>query len=176
MKILVLSTGGTIDAASFAEDGEPPVYVSATDEHLAARTLQDIAKSSAPDIDLHHNELCNKDSKFINDHDRLNLQRFILTEGPNYQRIIVTIGTDCMTDIAQDLAQRLHNRVDCPVVFTGAFWPLANIEKSDGPANLRLALLAEPQASPNIYIAMNNLFLPCTKIRKDFDKKMFISK
>ena len=47
MKILVLSTGGTIDAASFAEDGEPPVYVSATDEHLGqehCRILQQIQR------------------------------------------------------------------------------------------------------------------------------------
>lgn len=173
MKVLVLSTGGTIDAAAYPENSEPPVHSTATDDHRAAKALENIAHHSGLDIELHYNEICNKDSKFISEHDRMILERTVLTKGSNYQRIIVTIGTDCMTDVAQDLAQRLHNQVDCPVVFTGAIWPLANADRSDGIANLRLALLSEPQAKPNIYIAMHDLFLPCTKIRKNFEEKKF---
>ena len=174
MKILALSTGGTIDAAPYPEQGEPPVYSTATDEHRAARALKDIALSSATLIDLHYNEICNKDSKFISELDRSALERAVITKAPDYDRIVVTIGTDCMTDVAQDLAQRLHNRPECPVVFTGAIWPLANKDRTDGHENLKLALLAQPDALPGIYIAMHGLFLPCDQIRKDFEKQRFI--
>lgn len=174
MKILVLSTGGTIDAAPYPEDGEPPVYSTATDEHRAAKALETIASTSSAPVELHYNEICNKDSKFISEFDRSALERAVITKAPEYDRIIVTIGTDCMTDVAQDLAQRLHNQPECPVVFTGAIWPLANTDKTDGYENLKLALLGEEDIAPGIYIAMHGLFLPCEQIRKDFEKKRFV--
>lgn len=176
MKMLVLTMGGTIDAEPFALDEPPPENSTPGDRHLAIQVLRKLAAENAVDIGFDCFQIANKDSKFIDARDRAFLERTILFNASNFDRVIITAGTDCMTDLAQDLQMRLHKNLPCPIVFTGAITPLANGDISDGHANLLLALTGHPEAEPDVYIAMHGLFLPCTQIRKDFEKRVFVRK
>ena len=176
MKMLVLTMGGTIDAEPFALDEPPPENSTPGDRHLAIQVLRKIASENAIDIGFDCFQIANKDSKFIDARDRALLERTVLFNGANFGRVIITAGTDCMTDIAQDLQMRFSMKPPCPIVFTGAIIPLANGEASDGHANLLLALTGKPDALPDVYIAMHDLFLPCTEIRKDFERRVFVRK
>jgi L-asparaginase/Glu-tRNA(Gln) amidotransferase subunit D len=173
MTVLVLTTGGTIDSAAYPESG-PPEYTIPSDARLSIKVLRTIAADEIPPIELDWIELCNKDSKHFNDEDQTALYDAILHNAPHYERIIVTIGTDRMSEIAQTLKARLQAAPACPIVFTGAIWPLANEDKSEGPDNLRLALLKAPTASPDIYLAIHGFFEPCEKLRKDFALRKFV--
>lgn len=172
MKLLLLTTGGTIDAQPYPED-DPPAVSTPSEDRLSLRTLTALIQNQDAALDCI--EICNKDSKLIDGKDLDALERAILTH-PGYDRVIVTIGTDRMTGTAQDLKARLRDSPPCPVVFTGAILPLANGETSDGPANLRLAAFGEPKAAPGIYITMHDLFAPCEMIRKDFERQRFVFK
>ena len=163
--------GGTIDAAAYPEYAPAPDYIATTNQNLALKTLQDLLAAHGT---LDHIRLCNKDSKLIDDADLTALEHAVIANQENYDRIIITIGTDRMTAIAATLEKNLGEPPDCPVVFTGAIWPLANGEKSDGRENLHLAAFHDPLALPGVYVAMHGLFLPCTRILKDTEKKRFV--
>lgn len=173
MTMLVITTGGTIDSAAYPDSGAP-INIIPSLEYLAIRNLRELAADVVPPLDLDWIELSNKDSKDFNESDRDALCELILKNSEKYERIIVTIGTDRMADIATELKRKLPAQPACPVVFTGAIWPLANGDKSDGPANLRLALLKAPGAAADIYIAMHGYFEPCEKLRKDPVLKKFV--
>jgi L-asparaginase/Glu-tRNA(Gln) amidotransferase subunit D len=143
---------------------------------MAIQVLRKIASENAIDIGFDCFQIANKDSKFIDAKDRALLERTVLFNASGFGRVIITAGTDCMGDLAQDLQMRLHMQPPCPIVFTGAMIPLANGEASDGHANLQLALTGYPDAPPDVYVAMHDLFLPCTQIRKDFEKRRFVRK
>ena len=174
MKILVLTMGGTIDAQAFPE-GETPYYSTPGDGHLAVRTLKELAQDHKIQAAFTCIEICNKDSKDLDDNDRKKLADAALENAQGYERIVVTTGTDKMTDTAHDLKHKIAAfSLPCPLVFTGAMWPLANTELSDGRANLELAAFSNHNAKPDIYIAMHGLFVPCGQIRKDFEKRKFV--
>ncbi len=175
MKALILTMGGTIDAEPFALDEPPPENSTPGDQHLAIRELRKIAEENNIEIGFNCFQICNKDSKFLDLRDRMALERSLISNASNFGRVVVTVGTDCMTDLAQDTQMRIK-QPPCPIVFTGAITPLANGEISDGYANLKLALAGNPDALPGVYIAMHDLFLPCTAIRKDFEKRLFVRK
>lgn len=171
MRLLILTTGGTIDSAPYPDTGPAPEHSTPTEDHRAEQVLKDIVLGEAT---LESIRLTNKDSKLLVTQDFDALEHAVIANQDKFDRILVTIGTDRMTDAAQDLEARLIDPPDVPVVFTGAIWPLANAAKTDGRDNLRLAAFGEPYALPGVYIAMHGLFLPCRDIRKDFELKRFV--
>ena len=162
MKLLVLTTGGTIDSAPYPENGPSPELSTPLGQSQAVMALQEMIAASGKPITLNHIQITNKDSKLIAPADFDMLEHAIIANQDKYDRIIVTIGTDCMTETAQHLQSRLYDPPDCPVIFTGAIWPLMNNDRTDGRDNLHLALFGDPDALPGVYIAMHDLFLPCT--------------
>ena len=173
MSILVLTTGGTIDSAPYPESG-PPEYTISSEERLSIQVLRTIAEDQVPPIEIDWVELCNKDSKDFGEEDQASLYDAVLHNAPHYERIIVTIGTDRMAEIAQSLKAKLQHAPACPIVFTGAIWPLSNADKSEGPYNLRLALLKAPTAQPDVYLAIHGFFEPCERLKKDFALRKFV--
>lgn len=175
MKVLVLTMGGTIDSSPYSEkEGEYPAHATPTGDSLAIRALRDIAAQSSPPVHIDHIAICGKDSKSLDDKDRESLRLNVKDHAAHYGRIIATMGTDRMTETARELRIKVIEALSCPVVFTGSIWPLANGDKSDARDNLRLALFH--QAVPDVYIAMNGLFKPCTDIEKDFKQKKFVER
>jgi L-asparaginase/Glu-tRNA(Gln) amidotransferase subunit D len=175
MKVLVLTMGGTIDSSPYSEkEGEYPAHATPSGDSKAIGALSDIAARSPSPVYLDHIAICSKDSKSLDDKDRESLHCNVKDRAAHYDRIIVTMGTDRMTETARELRMKIVKTLSCPVVFTGSIWPLANGDKSDAWDNLRLALFH--QAAPDVYIAMNGLFKPCTDIEKDFRQKRFVER
>lgn len=79
------------------------------------------------------------------------------------EKIIITHGTDTMSDTARMLAGRVHNKT---VVLTGAMIPY-KFGSSDGLFNLGSAL-AFVQAMPRgVYVAMNGRIFNWDNVRKN---------
>ena len=78
-------------------------------------------------------------------------------------RIVVTHGTDTMTDTARLLHQAAIGKT---VVLTGAMIPYA-FGSSDGLFNLGSALSFAQVLPPGVYVAMNGRYFPGDRVRKD---------
>jgi L-asparaginase/Glu-tRNA(Gln) amidotransferase subunit D len=177
-KVLLITMGGTIDAAPYPEeDGAYPPDATMTGENRAALVLKNILNMArvSGEITVDTIQLCAKDSKEIDDQDREALRNLVSRASQDYDRIIVTMGTDRMCETAQDLLSKIPG-LECPVVFTGAIWPLANGAKSDGWGNLQQAAFVNDNVANRVYIAMGELFAPAEQVEKDFQRRKFVRK
>ncbi len=89
----------------------------------------------------------------------------------DFARIVITHGTDTMTQTAQAL---LGIR-DKTIVLTGALAP-ARFNETDAPFNLGLAFAAAQVASPGVYIAMNGTVFRGDQVAKDRVQQRFVSR
>lgn len=71
-------------------------------------------------------------------------------------QIVVTHGTDTMSDTAKVLAERVKNKT---IVLTGAMIPI-KFGSSDGLFNLGSALAFAQSLPPGVYVAMNGRCFP----------------
>lgn len=176
-KVLLITMGGTIDAAPYSEkEGEYPVDATMTGENRALSALRDIFATKASETGIHLTTIpvCEKDSKDIDVEDREKLRKTVLDASASfYDRVIVTMGTDRMCETAQGLSASV-SRLNCPVVFTGAIWPLANGVKSDGWHNLSQAAFVNDYVGNRVYIAMGGLFARAERVEKDFKQRAFV--
>jgi L-asparaginase len=78
-------------------------------------------------------------------------------------RIVVTHGTDTMTDTARYLDQRISEKT---IVLMGAMIPYA-FGSSDGLFNLGSALAFVQSLSPGVYIVMNGRCFRADNVRKN---------
>ncbi len=164
--------GGTIDAALYPEEDHLyPAKATMTDHDHVGNMVEEICKGAYAVETI---RICKKDSNDIDDTDRTNLVGAI-RNADGFGRMIVTMGTDRMRETALDLISR-NPALLCPVVFTGAIWPLANGEKSDGRRNLEQAIFTNPDLKSGIYIAMGDVFAPASLVHKDFENKKFVIK
>jgi L-asparaginase len=83
--------------------------------------------------------------------------------------IVITHGTDTMTDTAQVLARQVPDKT---IVLTGAMIPIA-FGSSDGLFNLGGALTAVQVLPPGVYIAMNGRIFTSDNVRKNRDTGIF---
>ena len=79
------------------------------------------------------------------------------------ERIVITHGTDTMTETAAALAAAVRNKT---LVLTGAMIPYA-FGSSDGLFNLGSALSFVQILPPGIYVAMNGKCFPWNRCRKN---------
>lgn len=139
MKIKIFTTGGTIDKIYFdrksAYEVGPP-YISGL--------LSEINVN----IDYSIETLFRKDSLDITLEDRILLRKKICTE--KTQRILITHGTDTMTETGMFLAG-FKEKI---IVLTGAMEP-AKFKTSDAVFNIGCAIGAIQALLPGVYIAMN---------------------
>lgn len=78
-------------------------------------------------------------------------------------KIVLTHGTDTMTDTAKVLAESIQDKT---IVLTGAMIPIA-FGSSDGLFNLGSALAYAQALPPGIYVAMNGRFFHYDNVRKN---------
>lgn len=157
--ILVLTTGGTIDKAYFdalseyqiVESGIPAVLEQA---HVA--------------LPLRVMELMRKDSLELTDADR-DLIAAAVREAPE-ARVVITHGTDTMTDTAKTLADIAGKTI----VLTGALSP-ARFAETDAPFNLGMAFATAQVAAPGVWIAMSGQVFDGLKVRKDRAAGKFVA-
>ncbi|HLS82541.1 MAG TPA: asparaginase domain-containing protein [Steroidobacter sp.] len=149
--IVVLTMGGTIDkvyfdALSEFQVGEP-----------AVTRLLHLGGVACPFRVI---ELTRKDSLEITDQERAHLREQVAAL--QERRIVVTHGTDTMTDSAKALADVRGKTI----VFTGALAP-ARFQESDASFNLGMAFAAAQTLPPGVYIAMSGQIFPGDRVRKD---------
>ena len=159
-KLLILSTGGTIDKVYFDALSEYQVG-----EPVAAQTLNDM--NVAFEFEL--KEICRKDSLELTDEDRETLRQAL--SDSDCQHILITHGTDTMVNSANVIAQHVKETSKV-VIFTGAMTPSA-FKDSDATFNIGTALGAMSVAAPGIYVAMSGKVYPADQVFKNYDSRRF---
>ena len=84
-------------------------------------------------------------------------------------RIVITHGTDTMTDTAAAIARAISGKT---IVLTGAMIPYA-FGSSDGLFNLGSALSFVQILPPGVYVAMNGKCFPWDRVRKNRERGEF---
>jgi L-asparaginase/Glu-tRNA(Gln) amidotransferase subunit D len=177
--LLLITTGGTIDSEPYPEsESDYPSLSTHKGICNAYQALEDIIRhKGGAHYKMHHTPLFAKDSKHLDTDDQSAILRQILHK-TTYWRIVITIGTDRMVDIAENIRKQIKVsafKLPCPVIFTGAIWPLSNgADKSDGFENLELAAFGHDNLSPDIYVAMHSIMATPDHIKKDIATKTFI--
>lgn len=152
MEIAVFVTGGTFDKEYNELTGE----LFFRDTHLPE--MLSLGRSQVP-VTLR--TLFMKDSLCMTDDDRQ-----VVADACNHEparRILITHGTDTMTDTARFLAARVAGKT---IVLTGAMVPY-KFGSSDGLFNLGSAIAFVQTLAPGVYIAMNGRCFPWDNVVKN---------
>jgi L-asparaginase len=155
--ISILTTGGTIDK----------VYFDAKSDYEIGDTLlpELLAKAN-----IHNGyslrELVRKDSLEMTDEDREVIAGAI--SQTSAERILITHGTDTMTQTAQ----ALKGVTGKTIVLFGAMQP-ARMRRSDAIFNLGFAWAAVSLLPEGVYIAMNGEVFEAGAVRKNLEAKRF---
>lgn len=158
MAIRIFITGGTFDK----EYNEITGKLYFKDTHM--REILDLGRSK---LDVSIRTLMMIDSLDMTDSDRnLILENCIRTGG---DQIIITHGTDTMTDTAKLLAT---GNLEKTIVLTGAMIPF-KFGTSDGLFNLGNALGFVQSLPHGVYIAMNGRCFDYDKVKKNKETGVF---
>lgn len=157
MKIVFITTGGTIDkiyfdAKSGYEVGDPQVIDILSEANVIF------------EYDVHN--LFRKDSLDLTDDDRLAIREAVDTE--DCDRIIVTHGTDTMVETARALLGCAGKTI----VLTGSLAP-ARFKISDAELNLGMAIAAVQTLPNGVYITMNGTVFEASNVRKNREANRF---
>lgn len=157
MKLLVITTGGTIGALRYPDPLHHPEYSSfppAGTCYVHRALLHADMGLAARDCVVE--VLPPRDSKRIDAAYRAQIVRAI-TRHP-LRRVLVTHGTDALLKTAAYL-YRVPRVRDRTIVLTGAMLPLANGAASDGWQNLRYAvrrLMRQGRLPPGVYLVLSD--------------------
>jgi L-asparaginase len=158
MPIRVLVTGGTFDKNYNERTGQ--LYFK--DTHVGE--MLELGRSR---IDVRIRTVMMVDSLEMTEADRtLIVQNCV--KAPE-ERIVITHGTDTMTDTAAAVAAAVTGKT---VVLTGAMIPYA-FGSSDGLFNLGSALSFVQVLPAGVYIAMNGKCFPWDRVRKNRERSEF---
>ena len=157
-QILLLTTGGTIDKVYFDAKSDYEVGESVVSELLHQAHVKS---------DVEIKALMRKDSLEITDVDRQTVRQAVCDA--EQDRIIITHGTDTMTDTATVLAG-IANKT---IVITGALAP-ARFAQSDATFNVGMAFAAVQSLKAGVYIVMNGQVFEGDKVIKDRANNQFV--
>ncbi len=158
MSILILTTGGTIDK----------LYFDALSEYQIGDSVVDrLLKTARVAMPFRVHELLRKDSLELTDADRDAILCAVCDTDEH--RIVITHGTDTMTETANVLAGKTGKTI----VLVGALAP-ARFADSDANFNLGMAFATAQVAGPGVWIAMNGTIFDGTKVRKDRTINSFV--
>ncbi len=158
MAIRILVTGGTFDK----EYNERTGQLFFKDSHIAE--MLTLGRSR---VEVTIRTVMMIDSLEMTEVDRaLIVQNCLQAEE---DRIVITHGTDTMTETAAALASAVADKT---VVLTGAMIPYA-FGSSDGLFNLGSALSFVQSLPAGVYIAMNGKCFPWDRVRKNRERGEF---
>ena len=157
MQLEIFTTGGTIDkvyfdAKSKFEVGEPQIL--------------DVLREANLSIDYQVTPLMRKDSLELTDQDRELVRKAV--EASEANRIVITHGTDTMTDTARALTELTGKTI----VLTGAMQP-ARFRFTDAVFNIASAMMAAQTLAEGVYITMNGQVFDPAKTRKNVEMNRF---
>ena len=158
MAIRIFITGGTFDK----EYNEITGQLYFKDTHL--HELLELGRCRVP---VEIRTLMMIDSLEMTEEDReLIVHQCIHAEE---DRIIITHGTDTMSDTAKVLAEKISNKT---IILTGAMIPI-KFGSSDGLFNLGSALAFAQSLPFGIYVAMNGRYFNWNNVRKNKQTGIF---
>lgn len=152
MAIRIFITGGTFDKEYNELTGE----LFFKDSHLP-----EMLKLGRSKVDVDIRTLMMIDSLNMTDNDRNLIAHHC--ETATERKILITHGTDTMTDTAITLAEKIKNKT---IVLTGAMIPY-KFGSSDGLFNLGSALAFVQTLPASVYIAMNGRYFNWNNVRKN---------
>jgi len=157
MQLEIFTTGGTIDkvyfdAKSKFEVGEPQIL--------------EVLREANLSIDYQVTPLMRKDSLELTDQDRELVRKAV--EASEATRIVITHGTDTMTDTARALTEITGKTI----VLTGAMQP-ARFRFTDAVFNIASAMMAAQTLAEGVYIAMNGQLFDPERTRKNVEMNRF---
>ncbi|WP_235584682.1 asparaginase domain-containing protein [Thiomicrospira sp. WB1] len=154
MTTAILVTGGTLDKDYDAIRGE----LGFAQTHLP-KMLETGRAIPAPEVEI----LMLKDSLAMTEADRQIIVEACLNHPAS--RLVITHGTDTMTDTAKALMEtsKLHVKT---LVLTGAMRPWA-LGRSDADFNLGAALMAAQTAPSGVYVCMNGQLFTADDVQKN---------
>jgi L-asparaginase len=158
MAIRILVTGGTFDKEYNERTGQ--LYFK--DTHLA-----EMLKRGRSRVPVTVRTVMMVDSMEMSDSDRALIVQNCLQSAED--RIVITHGTDTMTDTAAAIACAVTGKT---IVLTGAMIPWA-FGSSDGLFNLGSALSFVQVLPPGVYVAMNGKCFPWDRVRKNRERGEF---
>ena len=158
MKLLIVTTGGTIDKV---------YYDAKSDYEIGASQVPEILAESHANFEFDLVTLFRKDSLELTDEDRALIRRTV--EEHPLDHVVITHGTDTMVDTARVLADGIEGK---SIVLTGAMIPYA-FGSSDGLFNLGSALSLVQVLDPGVYIAMNGMVFTWDNVRKNRERGRF---
>ena len=157
MQLEIFTTGGTIDkvyfdAKSKFEVGEPQIL--------------EVLREANLSIDYQVTPLMRKDSLELTDQDRDLVRKAV--EASTTTQIVITHGTDTMTDTARALTEITGKTI----VLTGAMQP-ARFRFTDAVFNIASAMMAAQTLAEGVYIAMNGQLFDPERTRKNVEMNRF---
>lgn len=184
-RILIIRTGGTIDARPYADATAPPPVVRPLDDRrsyvqdfvssILEYGLEDVALPAPDEVDMFswmgraNMRRFVKDSQLFTDEDIQALAQLIKSD-EGHSRFLITHGTDAMAKNAAALKAALAG-TDKVVVFVGAMVPLSMAiipenPEGDGMAALESGLAKIREQQPGVYMVARD---PNTKRLALFD-------
>ncbi len=158
MAVRIFITGGTFDKEYNEITGQ--LYFKDTHMH----DLLELGRNKVP---VEIRTLMMVDSLEMTDEDRE-----LIAHQCNHSeedRIIITHGTDTMSETAHYLAQKVKNKT---IVLTGAMIPI-KFGSSDGLFNLGSAMAFAQTLPVGVYVAMNGRYFNWDNVRKNKQTGMF---
>ena len=152
VKIRVLVTGGTFDK----EYNELTGSLFFKDSHVS-----EMLELGRCGLDVEVRRLMMIDSTEMTETDRELILRSC-TDAFD-ERVVITHGTDTMTDTARYLGERIHDQT---IVLTGAMVPYT-FGSSDGLFNLGSALAFAQTLPHGVYVVMNGRCFEWNNVRKN---------
>lgn len=158
-EILILTTGGTIDKVYFDAKSSYEVGSSIVGKLLEQAEVKHPFKIV---------EVLQKDSLELTDEDRTTIYNTILNHP--HRQIVITHGTDSMTDTAMSLA----GLKDRTIVLTGSLAP-ARFAMTDAMFNIGMAIATVQSKETGIYICMNGSVFRASHVHKDRVRNAFVA-
>lgn len=158
MTIRIFITGGTFDK----EYNEITGQLYFNDSHL-----HDLLEMGRSKVSVEIRTLMMVDSLEMTDEDRE-----LIAHQCNQceeDKIVITHGTDTMSETAKMLAQKIKNKT---IILTGAMIPI-KFGSSDGLFNLGSALAFVQTLPAGVYVAMNGRYFNWDNVRKNKQTGMF---
>ena len=156
--IKIFVTGGTFDKDYDEKNGR--LYFKETH-------MNEILKLGRSKVDVNIETLMMLDSLDMDEDDRKLIIEKCTKSKENH--IVITHGTDTMTDTAMALGQRKLNKT---IVLTGAMIPY-KFGTSDGLFNIASALAYVQTLTKGVYVAMNGRVFTYDRVLKNRDTGIF---
>ncbi len=167
-KILVLTTGGTIEKSYDEASGQLDNFENYLSEVLKTRLR-------LPYAQLRYQSLMNKDSLNMTEDDRSLIFAALVDWSSKVDGIVILHGTDTLDLTAKYCAEQIKKTPlakPIPIVFTGAMRPFG-FEQSDAMQNMTEALLAVKILPAGLYLSFHNQIFTAPHFLKNRDKKTF---